>query len=180
MLFRRKSPDDKPPDSPVLEIPGTSPASATGAPASATDSASQKIIGERKERRDKGIPRGPRGEKLSDSEKTLLTTFEKLYEPEVWEGVVCAPADTMLAISGRRLWNISPQERRTLSVTASVTARCFAVENPKWLALIMLSITLVQIYGTRAAMHLAETRKEERERKQAPQVAAGQEGAKRA
>ena len=116
----------------------------------------------RQARRDKGITRGPRGEKLSEGEKALLATFEKLYDPEVWEGVVCAPADTMLAVSGRKLWEISEKERKTLAVTSSMTARCFAVENPKWLALIMLSITLAQIYGTRGMIHMAQLQEEKK------------------
>lgn len=180
MLFRRSKPDDKPPESASLDLTGSPAAGSAGATAPALDSASAEIIEGRKKRRDAGQPRGPRGEKLSDSEKALLANFEKLYEPEVWEGVVCAPADTMLAISGRKLWNISGQERKTLSVTASVTARCFAVENPKWLALIMLSITLAQIYGVRAAMHMAEVRKEEQDAKKRPAVETGEPGARRA
>ena len=154
--------DEKPPETPPLEIGGMdSPTTPSGSSATA-DSAAAGIIAGRKQRRDKGISRGPRGEKLSESEKTILATFEKLYDPQVWEGVVCAPADTMLAISGRPLWKISDKERQTLAVTSSMTARCFAVENPKWLALIMLSITIAQIYGTRAAMHMAEVNAEKK------------------
>lgn len=156
---------------PPLTLPGDTPATAPSNTDSAPDSASAQIVTGRKRRSDAGQSRGPRGEKLSDSEKALLTAFERLYQPEVWEGVVCAPADTMAAISGRKLWEISPQERKTLSVTASMTARCFAVENPKWLALTMLSITLAQIYGTRAVMHLNEVKKEEAAKKQATRAA---------
>mgnify|MGYP001279722420 CR=1 FL=1 len=152
--------------SPSLTFPGDTAATPSSPASGSPDSASAEIMAGRKQRRDKGIARGPRGEKLSDSEKALLTAFERLYEPEVWEGVVCAPADTMAALSGRKLWEISDKERKTLSVTASMTARCFAVENPKWLALIMLSITLAQIYGTRAVMHLNEMKKEQAAKKQ--------------
>ena len=155
---------------PKLTLPGDTPPNPSGAENTAPDSASAGIVTGRKRRSDAGQPRGPRGEKLSDSEKALLTAFERLYQPEVWEGVVCAPADTMCALSGRKLWEISPQERKTLSVTASMTARCFAVENPKWLALIMLSITLAQIFGTRAVMHLNEVKKEQAAKKQEPRA----------
>jgi hypothetical protein len=160
MLFRPDKPDDKPPITADMALPGLDALGKAGAPAGAPDSAAAKIIAERKQRRDAGSTRGARGDKLSESEKALYATFERLYEPEVWEGVVCAPADTMLAVSGRKLWNMSGQERKTLSVTASVTARCFAVENPKWLALAMLAITIGQIYGVRIAMHMAETKAE--------------------
>jgi hypothetical protein len=160
MLFRPDKPDDKPPNTLDMALPGLDALGKAGAPAGAPDAAAAKIIAERKQRRDAGIASGARSSKLSESEKTLLATFEKLYEPEVWEGVVCAPADTMLAVSGRKLWNMSGQERKTLSITASVTARCFAVENPKWLALAMLAITIAQIYGVRAAMHFAEMKAE--------------------
>lgn len=160
MLFQPEKPDDKPPDAAGMALPGLDAFTKASAPAGAPDAAAAKIIAERKQRRDAGIARGARDGKLSESEKALFATFERLYEPEIWEGVVCAPADTMLAVSGRKLWNMSGQERKTLSVTASVTARCFAVENPKWLALAMLAITIAQIYGVRIAMHMAETKAE--------------------
>lgn len=163
MLWRSKEPNDKPPATPTLEIGGSGAAATPSGAPSTPDSAAAQVV--RKRRSDAGQPRGPRGEKLSESEKAILATFEKLYEPEVWEGVVCAPADTMLALTGRVLWQISPQERKTLSVTASTTARCFSVENPKWLALVMLSITIAQIYGSRALMHAAEVRKEDQAKK---------------
>ena len=172
-LFRRDKPNDPPVSIPPLEIPGDSTAGTAGPSAGLDASASAEILAGRKQRRDKGQSRGPRGEKLSDGEKALLATFERLYDPEVWEGVVCAPADTMLAMSGRAMWQISDRERKTLSVTASMTARCFAVDNPKWLALIMLSITLTQIYGTRAMMHMAELRKEREAAKRAEQEKKG-------
>jgi len=170
MSLLRWGKDEKPPDTPKLEIPGVDSPNQAGVAASAPDSAAANILQERKTRRDKGVTRGPRGEKLSEGERQILATFERLYDPEVWEGVVCAPADTMLAVSGRALWSISDRERKTLSVTASMTARCFAVENPKWLALIMLSISLSQIYGTRAAMHFAEVKKEAEAKKGAEKL----------
>jgi len=170
MTLFRWGKDGKPPDSPDLAIPGDASASPAGGTSPASDSAAANIFAERKTRRDKGVRRGARGEKLSEGEAQIIATFEKLYAPEVWEGVVCAPADTMLAISGRKLWEISNRERTTLSVTASMTARCFAVENPKWLALIMLSITLAQIYGTRAMMHMHETAEERKRAKQEPRA----------
>lgn len=98
--------------------------------------------------------------KLDPRQAEMEKAFDALYAPETWEGIVCAPADTMLAVSGKQLWDMSDKERKTLSVHASLTARCFAVENPKYLALVMLSISIAQIYGARISMHMMERAKE--------------------
>jgi len=160
---------DDPPKSTTLtlEDSGVIPPSTPSTSPAANSSAASGIIEGRKTRRDAGQPRGPRGEKLTQDQKALAESFAELYRPEVWEGIVCAPADTMLSVSGRRLWDISQRERTTLSVTASMTAKCFAVDNPKWLALAMLCITMSQIYGTRIALHMAERADEKKKEKAA-------------
>jgi hypothetical protein len=90
----------------------------------------------------------------------MAAAFDEIYRPQTWEGIVCAPADTMLALSGRKLWEVSEKERTTLSTHAALTARFFAVENPKWLALTMLAISITHIYGARTVQHMHERRKE--------------------
>lgn len=162
--FNKKS-DAKPAAPFTLADSGSAQAPAAGTPSSPSSSASASIIEGRKTRADAGRPRGPRGEKLTPDQAAVAASFAELYRPEVWEGIVCAPADTMLSVSGRKLWDVSPRERTTLSVTAGMTAKCFAVENPKWLALAMLCITVSQIYGTRIALHMAERADEKKKEK---------------
>lgn len=128
-------------------------------------SASASIIEGRKKRSDAGIARGPRGQKLSEEQQQVYAALSELYKPQTWEGIVCGPADLMLAVSGRKLWDLSAKERETISIHASLTARFFALENPKWLALVMLCISVTEIYGTRAIMHIQEKKHEDATKK---------------
>src|SRR5450759_1065507 len=76
----------------------------------------------------------------------LQAQFDRLYDPVVWEGIVAAPANIALAFTGSKIWDIPQAEIKTLSIQASVTARCFAVSDPKYLALTMLAISIITIY----------------------------------
>lgn len=156
---------EAPPDSnkAVLADGRNSAAPADGASAAPPGSAAEGIVEERKRRRDAGVPRGPRGGKLSPAEAQMAQAFEELYNPAVWENVMCGPADTMLAFSGKQLWSVSEKERQSLAITGAMTAKCFAVDNPKWLALSLLAIHAIQIYGSRITLHILERQKEERE-----------------
>lgn len=161
------------------ENSGGSQPSADGATPPAPDSASAAIIQGRKQRRSKQTPTGSRGEELSPSQTQMAQAFDELYRPETWEGIVCAPADTMLALSGRKLWEVSPPERKTLSTHAALTAKCFAVENPKWLALTMLAISIAHIYGARTVQHMAERRAEKEREQEEKEMGEKLAGAKR-
>lgn len=90
----------------------------------------------------------------------LQAQFERLYDPDVWEGLVAAPADIALAITGDEVWDISQKERKTLAVQAAATARCFVIQDPKWLALTMLAISVTTIYGARTMEYFAKRAKE--------------------
>lgn len=147
----------------VLPDAGNPPAPSDSTTAAPPGSAAEGIVSERKRRKDAGVPRGSRGNQLSPAETQMAQAFAALYEPEVWENVMCGPADTMLAFSGKKLWEVSAQERKSLAITGAMTAKCFAVDNPKWLALSLLAIHAIQIYGSRIALHMIETKKEEKE-----------------
>ena len=86
----------------------------------------------------------------------MQAQFDRLYDPIVWEGLVAAPANIALAITGSKVWDIPKDEIKSLSVQASVTARCFAVSDPKYLALSMLAISVITIYGGRTMQYFAE------------------------
>lgn len=94
----------------------------------------------------------------------LTREFAALFSPEHWEGIVRGPADLMLHVSGRELWNIPERELKPLAVGAAQTARHFLQADPKWIALFMFSVSLVQVYGVRAALHMAQVRKETRDK----------------
>jgi len=86
----------------------------------------------------------------------MQAQFDRLYDPVVWEGLCAAPANIALAITGSKVWDIPKDEIKSLSVQASVTARCFAVSDPKYLALTMLAISVITIYGGRTMQYFAE------------------------
>lgn len=89
--------------------------------------------------------------------------YKTLFEPRTW-GMLCrAPADLMLTISKRQIWDIPEKEIEPLAIGASHTARLFLKTDPKWIALTIFGISLVQVYGTRFALHMAEMRKERAE-----------------
>lgn len=96
----------------------------------------------------------------------LAKEFHQLFDPEQWGAICRGPADLMLHISKRDLWRIEDRELKPLSVGAAHTARLFLQTDPKWIALFMFSVSLLQIYGARTALHLAQSRKEEKERKE--------------
>ena len=93
---------------------------------------------------------------LAARQAELQAQFDRLYDPVVWEGIVAAPANIALAFTGSKIWDIPKDEIKTLSIQASVTARCFAVSDPKYLALTMLAISVITIYGGRTMQYYSE------------------------
>jgi hypothetical protein len=75
--------------------------------------------------------------------------LDAILDPKVWRGAVAAPGDMMVAVTGKKHWELSDDERDTLAKTGAATARCFAVTDPKWLALSLFSFSVISIYGGR-------------------------------
>ena len=129
-------------------------------------SASQEVIRTRKQRSDAGQPRKTGTRQSSPSVQTLSEEqFKALYSPELWARIAATPADTALAITGHKVWQLADNERSAMGASTSLAAQCFAVENPKWLALAAAVITLGNVYGTRLAIYFAEKKKEQEEAK---------------
>jgi hypothetical protein len=155
-----------------LEIPTTSnPASSSDSSTGQTAenvSASATTIKNRKERSDKGKARGDRAGANAPSVPVLSQTqFAALYSPQLWEKALCAPADGMAAITGKKHWEVSKPEREAIGATGAIAAQCFAVTDPRWLALALCAITVLDVYGTRLAMDMADRRREAKEKKEA-------------
>lgn len=141
--------------------------SGEGGTDSAATATAAGIVGKRRGR-PKGsgnkAPGEPGGTAISDEAAAKLrANFEQLYDPAVWEGLVSAPADIALAITGDETWNLSDKERKTLAVQAAATARCMAIENPMWLAISMLSVSLITIYGGRTMEYYSKKAKEKQD-----------------
>jgi hypothetical protein len=157
-----------------LVLPPVSQDTGSGAPTSGV-SASAEIVKQRKKRSDAGGTRGARNADGSASVPSVSTAlsaqqFAQLYSPALWEKAVCAPADAIAAISGKKLWEISPREREAVGASCSIAAQCFAVTDPRWLAASLAIVTVLDIYGVRLAMELADraaARKEKEEKKKA-------------
>lgn len=130
---------------------GVSPTS--GLRVETTESA--KVISETSRGRSKKPDTGKRTFSLeepdtaSDAAKAQIETLEAILDPKVWRGVVAAPGDMMVAIGRGEHWELSDEERDTLAKTGAATARCFAITDPKWLALTLFSFSILSIYGGR-------------------------------
>lgn len=150
------------PSNPVESSQGVDSASTSGA---ATAEASQHIAEVRAKR---GRPRKDESALIAERERIreeLTRELATLFAPEYWEGIVRGPADLMLAVSKRELWNVPDKEIKPLAMGAAHTARLFLRTDPKWIALFMFSVSLTQVYGGRIAVHMAQIRREARERK---------------
>lgn len=151
--------EGKPVDSPKSDV-------STAAPNAAAAEATAHIEAVRGKR---GRPSKDDPKSIADRERIreeLSREFATLFAPEYWEGIVRGPADLMLAVSKRELWNVPDKELKPLAMGAAHTARLFLQTDPKWIALFMFSVSLTQVYGARFAIHVAQMRKEERERKE--------------
>lgn len=153
-----------------LRIADSPPASAgaTTADISAGTSASETVVRQRKQRSDAGKPRGARTATGGGSVPAISippSVFAKIYEPEIWSRALSAPADAAAAITGKKLWEISDKEREHLGITGSLAAQVYAVSDPRGLALALALITIIDVYGVRLMMDLAERRKEREEAK---------------
>ena len=105
---------------------------------------------------------------MAQQQAELQAQFDRLYDPLAWEGIVAAPANIAFAVTGNKVWDLPKDEVKTLAIHASVTARCFAVSDPKWLALTMLSISMLTIYGGRTLQYFAEKAESKRAAENVP------------
>ena len=65
------------------------------------------------------IPQSPDQRKANSDMAKLAKELDKIFTPDNFRGVVRAPADLMLATSGRRIWDIPEKEIDTLATTGA-------------------------------------------------------------
>lgn len=82
--------------------------------------------------------------------------LDKLFTGDNFRGLVRAPADLMLALTGNKIWDLPNEEVETLSTTGATCGRYFLSSDPKWLSLTLFSMAILTTYGTRAAIHFAK------------------------
>jgi hypothetical protein len=90
----------------------------------------------------------------------VAAQLDQLFSPAAWRGIVAAPADFMAAKTGRKLWELSKDEKDTLAEGASVCARFYLRVNPALLAVIMFGMSVTTIYGARILANAKEARGE--------------------
>jgi len=127
-------------------------------------SEAEKIVKESRKRTSFGAKKP--GEEVDATQQQLAGEMESalndLYRPENFRGLVRAPADIAMAITGSKHFNLSDKEVETLATTGSATMRFFMVANPKWLALTLFSMSVITIYGSRTAMYYSEKSKNQK------------------
>jgi hypothetical protein len=123
-------------------------------------SESAKVIREAKQKKREKDDSEKRTFTLAGSDTALLAeqakVLDALLDPKVWRGAVAAPGDMMVAVTGKKHWELSDDERDTLAKTGAATARCFAFTDPKWLALSLFSFSILSIYGGRMVKDLKD------------------------
>lgn len=140
--------------------PATNTGSDTG---NTNNSPSAEIIKQRRTRSDAGKSRGVRSGNTPQGIVTISPEqFKTLYSPKLWAKVLAAPADGMLSITGSKTWDVSESEREMLGETGSVAAQCFAVSDPRWLAVSLALIAIIDVYGMRIAKDYAEKKLKEK------------------
>lgn len=130
-------------------------------------SESARVVREAKQKKDKGDDSGKRTFSLADDNAAIIAAeqskvLDALLDPKVWRGAVAAPGDAMVVLTGKQYWELSDDERDTLAKTGAATARCFAVTNPKWLALTLFSFSVISIYGSRCMKSVLEKKETEK------------------
>lgn len=96
-------------------------------------------------------------------ERAIQEQVNAVCSPEAWAALLASPADVGLALTGRKHWEVSEQERKTLGATGAAAARCMMITDPKSLALLMVSSALLSVYVPRMiaeAKHLRSEKKE--------------------
>lgn len=101
-------------------------------------------------------PASKRG--VAQAQEEMLKALEALYDPKHWVGIVKAPADLMMMLSGDELWELSKNEVDTLAAQSSLAARYFMATDPKWVALTLFAFSVATTYGTRAMIHIKKQR----------------------
>lgn len=87
--------------------------------------------------------------------------LDKMFTGENFKGLVRAPADLLLSLTGNKIWDIPDGEIETLATTAATAGRYFLTSDPKWLALTLFSMAALTTYGTRGLMALQLHKKEQ-------------------
>ncbi len=171
----------KMPNDSILEFPGDqkqmqsgdntaqSPAAAAAvnlAREEATKQAADPLVTRKRGRppKDAGSGGGVNSNAAKNASKELHAQLDAVFAPEAWGALLAAPGDVAAGITGRGYWEITQEERKTLGLTGAAFARTMAITNPRSLAAMMVSASLLSVYLPRLikeAAHMRATKKAE-------------------
>jgi hypothetical protein len=90
----------------------------------------------------------------------IARQLDALHDPKAWAALCCFPADTALTLTGRAHWETSSNERATVGATGSALARTLMITNPRALALMMFSASMLSMYMPRVIKEMEHLRGE--------------------
>lgn len=101
----------------------------------------------------------------------IASQLEALHAPELWQTMLCLPADTMHAFTGKERWEISSPERKTMGLSGSALARTMMITNPRALAAFMFISVMSTAYIPRLIGELKDIAAKRKEKEKTPDVA---------
>lgn len=133
---------------------------AAGAATAQAEAAIAKARGRGRPRNDANDVRADKAPKrtVAAAQAEMQKALEALYTPENFKGIVKAPADLMLAITGDSLWNLPDAEVATLATQSALAARYWMQADPKWVALTLFLFSVATTYGSRAMIHIRKNK----------------------
>lgn len=103
-------------------------------------------------------PRGRKSKAQAEAEKTL----DSLLTPDNVRHIVALPFDLAYASTGSDVWELSPEEEKTLAVSGAACLKEFGISDPKWLSISFFAIALLKIGGAKWAAYSREQKEKKK------------------
>jgi len=95
-------------------------------------------------------PKAAKGpQSLTDEQRRINEIANELSNHDYWDGLVRAPADIMLAKTGRAFWDIPDKEIKKISVPLAFSAKTLISLDPRMMLAIILFSNIASVYGPR-------------------------------
>ena len=92
-------------------------------------------------------------------QEKIQKDLDAIFQPELWEPLVSLPADLMLAITGEKdIWNLSEKDIKSMSVSTNVAMKYAGITDPKWFAIMAMTVAISRVYAPRTVKHFANER----------------------
>ena len=92
-------------------------------------------------------------------QEKIQKDLDDIFQPELWEPLVSLPADLMLAITGEKdIWNLSDKDIKSMAVSTNVAMKYAGITDPKWFAIMAMTVAISRVYAPRTVKHFANER----------------------